>query len=246
MTRSMTCACQLELTAADTETLVGPVKAHFDEAHPDLGLTETSVRNYLEGEDRGTGPTERLERVGEIEIRPIRPDRVDDVARFFDYEVFAGNPAWSSCYCMFYFRGGGANPDWGDQTWQDNRADQMNRIVRGRTTGTLAYVDGRLAGWCNATARDQFPGLSDGTDEGIASVVCFAIAPPYRRHGLATRLLEGAIDMLTEQGFRRVEAYPVREPSSELAAYHGSLELFERLGFEITSEEPLTVGLELQ
>jgi GNAT superfamily N-acetyltransferase len=245
MTRSMTCHCEVELSAMDTESLIAPVKTHFDVAHPEFGLTVSNVRNYLESEDRSTGPIEHLDEVGEIEILPITPEAAPDVGRFFDTDATPDNPAWGACYCMFYFRGGRTNENWGEEPWQENRRDQLERISAGRTTGTLAYVEGRLAGWCNATARMEFPGIADGEDEGIASVVCFAIAPPYRRHGLATLLLEGAISRFTDLGFRRLEGYPVRDPADERAAFHGSLDLFEKFGFEITSEEPLVVGLDL-
>ncbi len=242
----MTCHCQTVLTAFDTETLVDPVKAHFDEAHPEFGLTTTSVRNYLEAEDRSTGPTERLDSIGRVEIRPITPEAGEEAMHFFDTDAFPDNPAWGACYCMFFPRGGHANPDWGDQPWRVNRSDQLDRIARGQTTGMLAYVDGRLAGWCNATARSEFPGFSTGDDAGVASVVCFVIAPPYRGHGLATRLLEAVVGEYGAKGFTRLEAYPARDPADEREAFHGSLDLFRELGFEVTSEEPLVVGLELR
>lgn len=245
MTRSMTCHCQVELTAEDTESLVQPVRSHFDEAHPEFGLTEMSIRNYLESEDRSTGPTEHLDVIGEIEIRPIAPESASDVGEFFDIDATPDNPSWGGCYCMFFFRGGRSNENWGNEPWQENRRDQLTRIGAGQTTGTLAYADGKLVGWCNATARAGFPAFADGDDDGVASVVCFTIAPPYRRHGLATLLLEGAISSFTEQGFRALEAYPVRDPEDERAAFHGSLDLFQKVGFEITSEAPLAVGLDL-
>jgi GNAT superfamily N-acetyltransferase len=230
----------------DTESIVEPVLAHFDQTHPDLGLSQVSVRNYLESEDRTTGPTDRLQTIGEIEIVPITPDRSDEVIRFFDLDAFPDNPAWGSCYCMFYFLGGGDNPNWGHIPWQEVRKIQHSRIEAGITTGTLAYVDGRMAGWCNATARSQFPGRMTGEDDDtVCSVVCFVIAPPYRGHGLATMLLEGAIAEARRRRFGSMEAYPRREPPSAASAYVGALEMYLRAGFETTNEDPLVVGLRL-
>lgn len=245
MTRSMTCHCQIVLSAADTESLVAPVKEHFDLAHPELGLSQTNVRNYLESEDRSTGPTEPRAEIGEIEIRPVSPDTGENVIRFFDLDAFADNPAWGSCYCMFFPRGGHDNPDWGEEPWQRNRSDQLGRIREGKTTGMLAYSEGKVIGWCNATARGEFPSYATGEDEGVASVVCFAIAPPYRGHGIATRLLDAVVAGYRDRGFRRLEAYPIRDPKDERAAFHGSLDLFIEAGFEIVSEEPLLVGRDL-
>jgi GNAT superfamily N-acetyltransferase len=121
----------------------------------------------------------------------------------------------------------------------------MARIRNGKTTGTLAYVDGRMVGWCNATARGELPGLADGADDRVASVVCFAIAPPYRGHGIATRLLESVVAEFGDLGFARLEGYPVRDPADERAAFHGSLDLFLRVGFALVSDDPLVVGMDL-
>lgn len=243
--RAFTCGCGVEITEADTDTVVDPVHRHFTEAHPEYGLTPVAVRNYLDAEDRATGETERLETIDPIRIVPVEPAAADEILSFFDHELFADNPAWGSCYCMFYFLGGAGNHDWGNQPWQDVRRAQHDRISTGRTTGVVAYSGDRLAGWCNATSRAEFPGHRQGGDERVCSVVCFAVAPPYRGHGVARLLLDGAVAMARDHGFDAVEGYPVRDPSSPQAAYHGTLDLFQGQGFRITSEDPLTVRLDL-
>jgi len=245
MSRAFACSCGVEISAVDLESLLAPVHGHFDDAHPELGITEVSVRNYLEAEDRLTGPTERLDAIGSIEIRAIGPETLDDILAFFDTEAFVGNPAWASCYCMFFPAGGRSSDDWGDRTWSQNRSDQAARIETGETTGVLAYVDGHLAGWCNATARSKFPGLATGYgDEGVGSIVCFTISPAYRDHGVAGHLLDGAISYLWSSGFNRIEGYPVAEPQARERAFPGSLALFLSKGFEVVSEDPLVVALQ--
>ena len=102
----------------------------------------------------------------------------------------------------------------------------------------VAYVDGRLAGWCHAGARSGFPGLATGDDEGVASVVCFAIAPPYRGLGLASLLLKAATDQLEQQGFTRIEAYPVMNAEHSDRAFPGPVELYLGHGFDLVSEDP--------
>ena len=245
MTRAMTCDCQVVITAEDTESLIAPVKAHFDEAHPEFEDTRAVIRNYLESEDRSNGPTERLATIGEVEIVPMGPGSATDAIEFFDTDAFPDNPWWGACYCMFFPRGGRKNENWGQEPWPENRDDQLHRIEEGKTTGMLAYSGGKVVGWCNATPRAELPGLATGQDEGIVSVVCFVIAPPYRGHGVAKRLLEGVITHFADQGFRRLEAYPVREAKDEARAFHGTFDLFSRFGFELVSEEPLVVGRDL-
>ena len=245
MTRNMTCDCGAVLVADDTAALVAPVMSHFDDAHPEDEETLPTIRNYLESEDRSTGPTERLATIGEVEILPMGPDSATDAIEFFDTDAFPDNPWWGACYCMFYPRGGRTNENWGQEPWQVNRDDQLHRIETGQTTGMLAWSDGKVIGWCNATQRAELPGLTTGDDEGVASIVCFVIAPPYRGRGVATRLLDGVVSHFNAIGFRRLEAYPVREAKDEARAFHGTLDLFSRFGFHVVSEEPLVVGLDL-
>jgi GNAT superfamily N-acetyltransferase len=105
-------------------------------------------------------------------------------------------------------------------------------------------VDGKLAGWCNATARSRFPGFATGSgDDKVGSVVCFAIAPPYRGHGVASHLLDGAISRLWSMGFIRIEGYPVAEAPDWERAFRGSLGLFLSKGFDVVSEGPLVVAM---
>jgi GNAT superfamily N-acetyltransferase len=241
----MSCHCGELLTEADTESLVEPVFAHFDQAHPELALSRVSVRNYLDAEDRATGGVEAVEALGRVETVAITPEHADEVIAFFDHDAFPDNPAWGSCYCMFYFLGGLANPEWGHVPWQVIREAQRERIGSGRTTGALAYHDGRLVAWCNATARAEFPGRATGEDDGVCSVICFVIAPPYRRRGIATRLLARVVEEAPARGFTAIEAYPRKDAASAASAYVGPLDMYLRAGFRVTSEDPLVAWLDL-
>jgi GNAT superfamily N-acetyltransferase len=76
-------------------------------------------------------------------------------------------------------------------------------------------------------------GLAAADHDGVGSVACFVIASPYRGHGVASRLLEVALDRLRAKGLRAVEAYPGRGVgSSAQSNYRGPLEMFLRAGFE--------------
>jgi GNAT superfamily N-acetyltransferase len=239
----MTCSCGEAVTAQNLETLIDPVFAHFTKVHPEWEVGRIDVRNYLEAEDRMAGrPTERLDHIGEVEIVPIEPTHADEVIGFFDRDAFCDNPAWADCYCLAYF----LNADAPSRPWQENREEMRTRISEGRVTGTLAYVDGRLAGWCNASARSEMPRRSGNDDSGVCSVVCFVVSPPHRRHGLSRLLLEGAIAEARRNGFDLVEAYPTRTPDTAASAFTGTLDLYLHAGFEqVTDGDRPTVQLPL-
>jgi len=228
--RTLTCLCGVVMEAADLDAMVPVALAHFTEVHPEFGLSEVNVRDYLEAEDRLAPVQPRLEEIGEIEVRPATPDRLDDVLQFFDRDGFAGKPEWAACYCVAHHVGEGG-PDW---CRNRNRALLAERITAGTTTGFLAYADDKVAAWCNASPRSEFvhyTGRDDQEDDKVGSIVCFVVAPPFRRHGLAAKLLDAACRSFVERGFAVAEAYPNKEPSDDASAYHGPLSMYLDAGF---------------
>jgi GNAT superfamily N-acetyltransferase len=136
---------------------------------------------------------------------------------------------------MFFHRddpqSNGGNP------WRQNRADLAERLGMGSTIGYLAYVDGKPAGWCNASLRSAYPTKRKGSeDDEVGVVACFVIAPPFRKHGVARRLLDAAIEGFRARGVKRVQAHPVLGTDMDTHNYHGPLPLYLGAGFEVTEE----------
>ena len=96
-------ACEVVVEADDAEGVADAFLAHASEDHewdyPEEAL-RNYARNYAEARERITGSTDWLPEIGEIEIHPVTEDRVDDWLEFFDFDGFAGNPDWGSCYCL--------------------------------------------------------------------------------------------------------------------------------------------------
>lgn len=180
----------------------------------------------------------------DLVIEPITPQRREDYLRFFDHErgpAFADNPKWAKCYCHFYHVP--RSIDWGSFDAAANRVAMSARIEVGEMEGFLAYAGNEVVGWINAQALhklphcwarlDVVPPASDLPAHEIAAVVCFVIAPAYRRRGVARALLAGALDNLAARGIRRVYAFPFNagDDTAPTAHYHGPRALFEAAGF---------------
>lgn len=238
--RSFSCFCGVTIDAEDLDDLVAPARAHMNEAHG-FDLTEANTRDYFEAEDRLSPVRPRLDEIGAVEFHPATPDRLDDVLNFFDQEGFAGKPEWAACYCMAHHLGEGG-PDY---CRANNRAALTQRINDQTTTGLLAYAGGQPAAWCNASPRSEFihyRGRDDNDDTTVGSIVCFVVAPPYRRHGLAERLLGAALKSFSERGLELAEAYPNKQPTDDGSAYHGPLQMYMNAGFtEVGELGPLAV-----
>jgi ribosomal protein S18 acetylase RimI-like enzyme len=183
----------------------------------------------------------RLPKVGEVEVHDVTPDRIADYQAFFDHDAFRDYPAWQSCYCMETHQTQ-TDEEWAARTATDNRRDMTAMISEGKVTGLLAYADGKPVGWCNYGETTRLGGvmhklgLSAPEQEGVGSVACFVIAAPYRGHGIASRLLDAAVERLRKRGVRVVEAYPHHSEDSAQGNYRGPLGMFLRAGFETYRE----------
>jgi GNAT superfamily N-acetyltransferase len=238
------CECGAAVTGASEADFPGAFLAHVRAGHPEWTFSDVAVRNYGEALLRLTGGAERLETLGDIEIHPVTEERIEDWSAFFDHDGFVGHPEWAACYCSepHLLSGASDPPVEEDRSWQHNRDVMRARLRDGGTFGYLAYVDGRAAGWVNASKRSDYAlfrqGAAGDTDDGdVVGVSCFVIAPPYRRHGLAGLLLDRVIADASERHVAWVEAYPfVATHVDNDANFRGSRSLYDARGFEAVDE----------
>jgi len=178
----------------------------------------------------------------DVIIKPLTPDLIEDFLNFFDNIAFSDNPDWGGCYCHFYHFAGNME-QWGEATKEHNRDATKTLIKEEIMKGLLAFVNNEPAGWCNVNSKDVYEKIpvdneSEDTLKGkIASVVCFLIAPDYRKKGVARKLLNHAINMLKEKGYAWIEAYPRKGELSDAYSYHGPVSLFDSEGFSVVKED---------
>ncbi len=109
--------------------------------------------------------------------------------------------------------------------------------------GLLAFVGEEPVGWCNLNSKKIYKKIAidnepDDTPIGkTASIVCFLIAPAYRKKGVARKLLKHATKFLKENGYSWIEAYPRKGELSDAHSYHGPVSLFESENFSIVKED---------
>ncbi len=114
----------------------------------------------------------------------------------------------------------------------------FDRICNGMEVGVLAYARGEPIGWCSIGPRPTFPrlrtntvsGAADSDDSSVWSLTCFFVPRRHRGRGLASRLLQAAIDHARTQGATAVEAYPV-DPDSPGYRFGGFRPMFRAAGF---------------
>lgn len=231
--------CDALIEADDADAVAHAFLAHARERH-DWPYPEEAIRNYAhnfaEAVERQTGGTERLSEIAGITVHPVTEDRIDDWLRFFDHDAFADNPDWASCYCLEPHRPG--TPEQPERPWRETRGTMAERLRDGTTFGYLAYVDGRPAGWVNASLRSEYSlfGIVDPDGPEPASVIgisCFVVAPPFRRHGVASALLDRVVADAAARGASWIEGYPLNEPrENDAGHFRGARSTYEARGFE--------------
>lgn len=166
-----------------------------------------------------------------VRTAPVTPDRWADLSDLFERKgPRGGSPMPANCWCMWWRKrtGDGAK----------NKRNMRALVHGGHETGLLAYEDDRAVGWVSVAPREEYGQLTGSRvygpkeeEEGIWSIVCFYVDPRAKKQGVATALLEAAVEHAFSRGAAAVEAYPHTRGD-----YMGTPEAFERLGFEPVRE----------
>jgi GNAT superfamily N-acetyltransferase len=163
----------------------------------------------------------------------VRPPVWDDVADLFTRPgPRGGTPIPSQCWCQYWVTRGEAY-------WAaDNDAKLRRQLSDGSVTALLAYLDGQPAGWCRLGPRDSFERLAHARtlapvdDVPVWSVVCFYVCPEAKRQGVASTLLDAAVEVAREHGPPALEGYAARPHHPNIDSYTGYLPMFLAAGFE--------------
>ncbi len=106
--------------------------------------------------------------------------------------------------------------------------------------GVIMYADGEIAGWCSVAPREQFVRLEDSRvlqpldDKPVWSVSCMFLMKDFRRKGLSSELLKGAIEFAKKKKAKIVEAYPTKpkEKLPDAFVWTGLYSSFVKAGFK--------------
>lgn len=136
-----------------------------------------------------------------------------DSTRWEDFELLFGERgACGGCWCMSWrlkkseFELGKGEP---------NKYSMKDIVYRNKPAGVLAYVDDKPIGWCAVAPREAYKRLENSRvfkridEKPVWSITCFFIAKTFRRKGLSTELIKGALEYSRLNGADIVEAYPV-------------------------------------
>lgn len=153
---------------------------------------------------------------------------------------------FGGCWCVnFHADRAGREPG-----AEGNRAFKQQLVEEGVAHAALVVRDAEegeeAVAWAEYGTPDELPGLhhrkqyladleAAGEVEPDYRVTCIFVDRRFRRHGLVTRALGGALELIAQDGGGIVEGYPHVPRDKKVSAsflYNGTQSVYERAGFE--------------
>jgi len=129
-------------------------------------------------------------------------------------------------------------------TAAENRAAKECRVREGRAHAALVFDGERCVGWCQFGPTDELPRIKHRKAylAGLEAlpdwrITCFFVDREYRRRGVSSIALGGALEEIGRSGGGTVESYPEDTDGRRVSGsflHNGTLTMFESHGFERT------------
>jgi len=173
--------------------------------------------------------------------------------------VPASRASWEALADLFARRGGGdarfcwclwwriRAKDFAASTPAANREALRRLVEDGPPPGLVALDGGRAIGWVGLGPRPDFERIERSRviprTPGPTpwAIVCFVVAADARGRGVATALLDAAVEHARASGATAVEGYPVDVAAAsgdrvrDTSAYVGTRSMFQRAGFRLAA-----------
>ena len=182
-----------------------------------------------------------------IVIRPLAPELNADYLDFFDHRAFTDDNPNGPCYCtspnqeeeqirkmVGEFKTYGVK-----ETLRRYAAEMLDRNM---IHGYLAYDGDQSIGWCNAADMESYAGFVPAIAREITcgktiSIVCFEIAPGYRKMGIASAFIDRVCTDAGAKGYAAVEGYATISEQWNDFDYQGPYRLYQKAGFAEVARE---------
>jgi ribosomal protein S18 acetylase RimI-like enzyme len=153
-------------------------------------------------------------------IKPLTLELKSSYLDFFDNRAFSDGNPMGPCYCNAAIMSSEEIDkmvgEFGNDCKGTLRRYAVKQLDEEKIFGYLAFDNDVPVGWCNAGNMSHYPvskhqAVPDFARENSCgntlSIICFAIAPDYRRKGVASALLERVLADAISQNYIAVEGY---------------------------------------
>ncbi|MFT3952621.1 MAG: GNAT family N-acetyltransferase [Oscillospiraceae bacterium] len=177
-------------------------------------------------------------------IKKLKPEMAGEYVDFFENHGFDENDCNRGCYCVWHHWT--AEHENARSLLPQNERPFVKRdyaialIKSGKLNGFAAFLDGKMAGFCNADYKENYWRLDKrhnpdswlGLSGKVLSIVCFVVDVNLRGKGIASALLAHVCDYASDMGIDYVEAYPSVGEFKQSACC-GPLHMYEKQGFSV-------------
>ena len=174
-------------------------------------------------------------------IKKLTPELNADYLDFFDHRAFTDDNPNGPCYCTSPNQDAESIKRMVSEFASFGVKDTLRKYAvemlnHNKIQGYLAY-DGELSvGWCNAADIETYAGFvpefaRENTCGKTIAIVCFEIAPEYRRMGIASAFIDRVCSDAKTNGYAAVEGYPKLSDQRNDFDYQGPLALYQKAGF---------------
>lgn len=187
-----------------------------------------------------------------ITVRPLTPESWPDLEAVFNAR---GCSIARGCWCMCYRESGRQNWPAGTKPAEARKRRLRALAAEDPPPGLIGYREKVPVGWISLGPRGDYaklqrsPVMRPVDNQPVWSVVCFVVPPEFRHQGVATALLQGAIDYARRRGVTLLEAYPVdkAERGRDDWYWHGAKSMYDKSGFvEVVRRKPERPVVRLQ
>lgn len=182
---------------------------------------------------------------------PVQNYRIEPLSAL-TWDAFASlaerhNGVWGGCWCAYFH----CYPDPPERAQLGNREFKHQLVEQGRAHAALVF-DGEIAvAWAEYGTVQELPNIhhrkqweKEATTVPDHRITCLFVDRRYRRTGMASVAVRGALALIAQSGGGLVEAYPHDVPPGKRPSasflYNATRTMYKRLGF--TYERPKGKG----
>ncbi|MGJ6979152.1 GNAT family N-acetyltransferase [Aestuariimicrobium soli] len=167
-------------------------------------------------------------------IRPLTPDTWPA----FEAMVERHNGIFGGCWCTYF------HPSCEDRApgYEGSRAYKKSLVEAGRAHAALVMIADEAVAWAEFGPPAELPNLHHSKQYLAEAdllpdyrVTCIFVDKAHRRQGFARIALDGALDLIAQQGGGIVEGYPHEVGEKRMNnsfVYNGTRAMYEQAGFE--------------
>ncbi|HSP87283.1 MAG TPA: GNAT family N-acetyltransferase [Ignavibacteriaceae bacterium] len=168
-----------------------------------------------------------------LTFHPLTPERWKDFEK-----LFGERGACGGCWCMTWLL---TKRDFDANKGNGNKKKMKALVNKNMEPGLLAYLNKEAIGWAAIAPRENYIRLENSKvlkridEQPVWSIPCFFIKKEFRKKGLSSEILKGAIKYCKTKGVKILEGYPVVPYSENMPAafaWTGFPSAFIKAGFK--------------